>query len=520
MYSKNKYSNNLFKSPLLIKNTEKKLEKTLSNFNKLINNPLNSQSPKILSNKKIQNLKKALSTPKTVYNKEFFLFENKNEEDYSNNSLISQVTKYNKINRKLNIKINSLKNLKDFQSNYNKILNQNKTINKIKSDAFREMENRYISKSYRIPKHLYLNNLFSVNPLLMDKIKDIKYYYENKLFEQKRNKKKILVDKAEKFLNHSYEQINDIFLNKISMDDTKEEGFKEVINKRDIFEKECKVNKKDIKKNIIDIKKIMESIQLLENKKLDLKNILNNTPSKKNVHIIKKKENNKLNLNKQIKNKKIIFQNRSHSNIININNKSLKFDNEKQNQNQKMVDMKSKLLKSFIIKDSKKYLKYSKSIEEKLHKSKTPKFFKGNKNNNYFNFIDKSNKIINKCKISDEEKRYNEVETTYYDMKKHLNKTKNFDLNNKLKNFIFKINSDDNNTFSYNTQNIYNNLVNLKKSILDLNLTNILNKIYNNKPSRDMKKIIENEEKMDKTLINFNQSYVKCLLNNKYKSDE
>ena len=36
-------------------------------------------------------------------------------------------------------------------------------------------------------------------------------------------KKKILVDKAEKFLNHSYEQINDIFLNKISMDDTKEE---------------------------------------------------------------------------------------------------------------------------------------------------------------------------------------------------------------------------------------------------------------------------------------------------------
>ena len=128
------------------------------------------------------------------------------------------------------------------------------------------MEERYISQRYKIPKNLYLKNLFSSNPLLFDKTKEIEYYYESKLFE-KRNNKKVNLDNAEKFLNHSYEQINGKLLQKISLYyPKKNEGFKSYLKKRKkIGREERNKNAKEIKQNIHDIKKTMESLYQLEN---------------------------------------------------------------------------------------------------------------------------------------------------------------------------------------------------------------------------------------------------------------
>ena len=98
MYSRGRLSNNYIKSPILLKNIEKKFEKTYTNITKLIQNLPNSKS------EKSKNLKNKLSPPKTVYNKEFRLFDNKPEEEYSSIPLISHMTIYNKKSKDLNKK--------------------------------------------------------------------------------------------------------------------------------------------------------------------------------------------------------------------------------------------------------------------------------------------------------------------------------------------------------------------------------------------------------------------------------
>ena len=84
----------------------------------------------------------------------------------------------------------------------------------------------------------------------------------------------------------------------------------------------------------------------------------------------------------------------------------------------------------------------------------------------------------------------------------------------RLTNFFLKRNSSES-TISYSSKNIHTNLLNLKKRIQGINLINTLSKFHNNRIPNKIKKIIENEERLDDTLINFDDNYIKCLLDNK-----
>ena len=124
MYSRGRLSNNYIKSPILLKNIEKKFEKTYTNITKLIQNLPNSKS------EKSKNLKNKLSPPKTVYNKEFRLFDNKPEEEYSSIPLISHMTIYNKKSKDLNKKIEVRKEeIDNFSIDYKRIKESQKKKN-------------------------------------------------------------------------------------------------------------------------------------------------------------------------------------------------------------------------------------------------------------------------------------------------------------------------------------------------------------------------------------------------------
>ena len=539
MYSRGRLSNNYIKSPILLKNIEKKFEKTYTNITKLIQNLPNSKS------EKSKNLKNKLSPPKTVYNKEFRLFDNKPEEEYSSIPLISHMTIYNKKSKDLNKKIEVRKEeIDNFSIDYKRIKeSQKKKINKDKFIAFKEMEERYISQRYKIPKNLYLKNLFSSNPLLFDKTKEIEYYYESKLFE-KRNNKKVNLDNAEKFLNHSYEQINGKLLQKISLYyPKKNEGFKSYLKKRKkIGREERNKNAKEIKQNIHDIKKTMESLYQLENtqfikkkdyeilspKIINMENKKNNPSNNSLSHSHKSKNiNNEIKdfLDYKLKIKKIFkkknkeenkkFYSDIKSDLSDLNNKSklnnLEIKNISEKETKNILNLNLNSPKNIIN-------SYSFSDIKKL---KTPKLIYRKRNNKFINFNENSNKknlkkYINKTilKEKEREKNYKEIEKTYQDITKTPNHIKDIELKMRLTNFFLKRNSSES-TISYSSKNIHTNLLNLKKRIQGINLINTLSKFHNNRIPNKIKKIIENEERLDDTLINFDDNYIKCLLDNK-----
>ena len=201
LLKKIKIRENFIGSPLMINKIEKKLHKTLENFN---NFQLPTNSKYDLNLTPLSNFRKKINLNSIL----IFDLNKKSKEENSNISLLKKIIKYNK-NNKINFK--EFKKNKDliekFSRNYNKLLILDKKKGNEKLNALKDIENIYKSKNYKLPKNIFKKNIFNENPLLMTSKSEINNFFFSEKFKQEKNKNYIPNLNSEKFLTNTVEFI-------------------------------------------------------------------------------------------------------------------------------------------------------------------------------------------------------------------------------------------------------------------------------------------------------------------------
>ncbi len=276
MNLKNKTQLEFRKSNLYLSNNQTKINKnyfhlssTYSNFiknNSKISKPLSqtNYSDIILLKRNGNNLNNnnslgiisVNSAKNSIENLNFYPFNKKKEEDYTNVPLIRHIKKYNNRNKILLKNVEEAKDkLKLFINDYSKImLNENEKFGRKK--MLWDIEQKYNNKGYKLSKSLIKNNIFKTNPLLMKKEKNMIQYFKAKNIEEL-TQKKFPKNNSEKFLTNTYHLVMKNMQNNMIGDIEKEEFLKRQKLKEEIYnekfekkriENEIKMNKKEIKR--------------------------------------------------------------------------------------------------------------------------------------------------------------------------------------------------------------------------------------------------------------------------------
>ena len=311
MNLKNKTQLEFRKSNLLLSNSKSNINKNYfhlsSSYSNFIKNNRTSSKPLSLTNysdilllkRNGNNLKNNNSlgiltsnaSKSSVQNLNFYPFNKKKEEDYTNIPLINHIKKYNTRNKILLKNVEEAKNkLKLFINEYSKImLNENEKFGRKK--MLRDIEQKYSNKGYKLSKSLIKNNIFKTNPLLMKSEKNMIQYFKAKNIEEL-TLRKFPKNNSEKFLTNSYHLLMKNMQNNMIGDIEKEEFLKRQRLKEEIYHEkfEKKIIENEIKAHKKEIKRTKNTLSTLNLNKMKYDEFVKNT--RKSINSDKKRLSN------------------------------------------------------------------------------------------------------------------------------------------------------------------------------------------------------------------------------------
>ena len=447
------------------------------------------------------------STKNSIENLNFYPFNKKKEEDYTNIPLIKHIKKYNNRNKTLVKNIEEAKDkLKLFINDYSKImLNENEKFERKK--MLRDIEQKYLNKGYKLSKSLIKNNIFKANPLLMKSEKNMIQYFKSKNIEEL-TLKKFPKNNSENFLTNSYHLLMKNMQNNMIGDIEKDEFLKKQKLKEEIYNE--KIEKKRIEN---EIKAYKKEIKRTKNTLLTF----NLEKTKYNEFLKKARKTNFLSINND-KKRLSNYDSFKENNILTpsttifsfnrtIDIEKTKIKNQQQNENEKHIKLNKKKRNSVHI-----------PIIRKKDKSKTliNQLIELNEN------ISRSqNEIKRSYSAKHSKKKYEPIinlEMVYNylnSMNENIKKFNKIEFKKILKNFL------KNNNYNYNEKkikidkvNMYIGLKNLKFKIEENKIKPLLKRFPNVHVSKYFKDKLNVEAQLNEQIQEFEKTFLKIISKN------